>query len=208
MVYDEIGKDDFIQAFIATKPAMIGRFGYRAVPILVGTGGSFERGEDAKNLFFKPSAHNMVEFTQSDGRVTGLFMPGTLRQDCKYTTTLGQWLLDTGRREHIDPESELFRIPMEATDLTKAEKTILESREAARLDPDPKAWLKEVMYFPMTVDEVFMTDSNNPFPLAQLEKHIYNLKENYRPQYIDLEKVLMVLLHLRCLRKDLYYNFQ
>lgn len=188
MVYDEIGKDDFIQAFIATKPAMIGRFGYRAVPILVGTGGSFEKGEDAKNLFFKPSAHNMVEFTQPDGRVTGLFMPGTLRQDCKYTTTLGQWLLDTGRRDHVDPGSELFRIPMEATDFTKAEQTILQAREAARLDPDPKAWLKEVMYFPLTVDEVFMTDSNNPFPLAQIEKHIYNLKENYKPQYVDLER--------------------
>lgn len=188
MVYDEIGKDDFIQAFIATKPAMIGRFGYRAVPILVGTGGSFEKGTDAKNLFFKPSAHNMVEFLQPDGRITGLFMPGTLRQDCKYTTTLGQWLLDTKRREYIPPDSELFNIPMETSDFSKAEAVILKGREAARLDPDPKAWLKEVMYFPLTIDEVFITDSNNPFPLQQIDKHITNLKENYSPQYVELQR--------------------
>lgn len=186
MVYDEIGKDDFIQAFIGTKPAMIGRFGYRAVPILVGTGGSFEKGEDAKNLFFKPSAHNFVEYTQSDGRITGLFMPGTLRQDCKYKTNLGQWLLDTGRMTHIPPESELFTIPMEATNESKAMEIIMKSRDAARTDPDPKAWLKEVMYYPLTVDEVFLTDSNNPFPLKQIEKHVLNLNENYTPRYVNL----------------------
>ena len=186
MIYDEIGKADFIQAFVATKPAMIGRFGYRAVPILVGTGGSFEKGEDAKSLFFNPKGHNMVEFIQPDGRATGLFMPGTLRQDCKYRTTLGQWLLDTGRMTYIPPGSELFDTPMEATDETKAHDIIMRSREAAMLDEDPKVWLKEVMYYPLTIDEVFLTDSNNPFPLKQLDKHIVNLKENYKPQYIDL----------------------
>lgn len=186
MVYDEIGKDDFIQAFVATKPAMIGRFGYRAIPILVGTGGSFEKGEDAKNLFFKPDAHNMVEFHQPDGRATGLFMPGTLRQDCKYKTNLGQWLLDTGRMNYIPPASELFQIPMEATNHDKAMTTILKSREAALLDPDPKAWLKEVMYYPITIDEVFLTDTNNSFPIRAIERHIVDLKENYTPRCVDL----------------------
>lgn len=186
LVYDEIGKDDFIQAFVATKPAMIGRFGYRAVPILVGTGGSFEKGEDAKNLFFKPSAHNLVEFQQPDGRVTGLFMPGTLRQDCKYRTTLGQWLLDTGRLASIPEGSELFDIPMEATNHEKALDIIKASRDSALLDPDPKAWLKEVMYYPLTIDEVFLTDSNNPFPIKAIERHIVDLKENYTPRLVEL----------------------
>jgi len=186
MIYDEIGKDDFIQAFVATKPAMIGRFGYRAIPILVGTGGSFEKGHDAQQFFFNPGAHNMVEFVQPDGRITGLFMPGTLRQDCKYRTTLGQWLLDTGRLESLPPDSELFIIPMEATDEAKATQIILKSRDAARLDTDPKVWLKEVMYYPLTIDEVFLTDSNNPFPLKQIDKHILNLKENYSPNCVEL----------------------
>ncbi len=188
LVYDEIGKDDFIQAFVATKPAMIGRFGYRAVPILVGTGGSFEKGEDAKNLFFKPEAHNMVEYLQPDGRTTGLFMPGTLRQDCKYKTNLGQWLLDTGRMEYIPEGSELFEIPMEATNEDTARATILHARDAALLDPDPKAWLKEVMYYPLTIDEVFLTDTNNNFPLRAIERHIHDLKENYKPRCVELQR--------------------
>jgi hypothetical protein len=186
LVYDEIGKDDFIQAFVATKPAMIGRFGYRAVPILVGTGGSFEKGEDAMNLFFKPSAHNLVEYHQPDGRTTGLFMPGTLRQDCKYKTNLGQWLLDTGRMDYIPPDSELFETPMEATNTETATATILKARESALLDPDPKAWLKEVMYFPLTIDEVFLTDTNNSFPIRAIERHMLNLGENYTPRAVDL----------------------
>lgn len=190
LVYDEIGKDDFIQAFVATKPAMIGRFGYRAVPILVGTGGSFEKGEDAQNLFFKPSTHNLVEYIQPDGRTTGLFMPGTLRQDCKYKTNLGQWLLDTKRLESIPPESELFTIQMEATNTDVAIHTILQARENALNDPDPKAWLKEVMYYPLTVDEVFLTDTNNNFPIRAIERHITNLGENYSPRAVDLFREL------------------
>ncbi len=192
MVYDEIGKANFMQSFIATKPAMIGRFGYRAVPILVGTGGSFENGEDAKNLFFNPSAHNMVEFTQPDGRVTGLFMPGTLRQDCKYETTLGQWLLDTGRKQYINPESELFEIKILATDMEKALDTISKARAAALLDRDPKALLKEMMYYPLTVDEVFLTADNNMFAGAidTLRKHKVNIEENFSPRYVDLYRDL------------------
>jgi len=190
LVYDEIGKDDFAQAFAGVKPAMIGRYGYRAIPILVGTGGSFERGNDAKNLFFKPDAHNMVEFEQPDGRITGLFMPGTLRQDCKYRTNLGQWLLDTGRRTEIPEGSELFSIPMEATNMEKALETIYKDRENALKDPDPKAWLKAVMYYPLTVDEVFMTDSNNLFAevMEQLKKHKLNIDENYTPRCVDLSR--------------------
>lgn len=192
MVYDEIGKDDFLQAFVAVKPAMLSRFGYRAVPILVGTGGSFEKGTDAKNLFFTPSAHNMVEFTQPDGRVTGLFMPGTLRQDCKYMTTLGQWLLDTKRMESIPEGSELFEIQMLATNMELALETIRKSRESSLLDTDPKAHLKEVMYYPLTVDEVFLTADNNLFApvIENLRKHKVNLEENFTPRCVDLYRDL------------------
>lgn len=192
MVYDEIGKDDFIQAFAAVKPAMLGRFGYRAIPILVGTGGSFEKGDNAKELFFQPSAHNMVEFTQPDGRVTGLFMPGWLRQDCKYETTLGQWLLDTGRLTEIPRNSELFNTKMLASNREKAEAEIMEKRNLAQLSSDPKSYLKEVMYYPLTVDEVFLTADNNIFApiIKSLEQHKYNLTHNYQPRYVDLYRDL------------------
>lgn len=188
MVYDEIGKDNFMQSFLAVKPAMLSRFGYRAVPILVGTGGSFEKGNDAKNLFFRPDAHNMVKFTQPDGRETGLFMPGWLRQDCKYKTTLGHWLLETGRMSYIPEGSELFEIPMLATDMEKAMETIRKERADAMLDSDPKALLKAIMYYPLNVDEVFLTADNNLFApiLENLRKHQANIIENYTPRYVDL----------------------
>jgi hypothetical protein len=40
--------------FKAAEPAFKGANGWRAVPILVGTGGSFDKGQDAENFFYNP----------------------------------------------------------------------------------------------------------------------------------------------------------
>ena len=45
-IMDEIGKAPFSQALEAAKPAFMSKFGWRAIPILVGTGGAFEAGEE------------------------------------------------------------------------------------------------------------------------------------------------------------------
>src|SRR4249919_758388 len=48
LIMDEVGKYPFAATFKAGEPAIKGANGWRAVPILVGTGGSFERGQDAE----------------------------------------------------------------------------------------------------------------------------------------------------------------
>ncbi|HJT74374.1 MAG TPA: hypothetical protein VJ720_10155, partial [Chitinophaga sp.] len=59
-IFDEVGKYSFAQVFEAAKPAFLSEFGWRCVPILVGTGGSFAKGADAERYFYNPDANNFL----------------------------------------------------------------------------------------------------------------------------------------------------
>ena len=92
-IMDEVGKYPFSATFKAAEPAFKGKYGWRAVPILVGTGGAFDRGQDAENFFYNPEANQFRAVVDKvTGKKTGLFLSGLYRQDCKYTTTLDKWL--------------------------------------------------------------------------------------------------------------------
>lgn len=195
-VYDEIGKESWLESFKAAEKAMVSRYGIRAVFIAVGTGGNFEKGEDAKKAMMNPRGHRFVPYKQKDGSETGCFISGLYRQDCKVRTTLAEFLLSDDYRE-IDPDSKITSIPEDSelwkTVFWKADKEaamalILQDRELARLDSDPRLFLKTVAYDPITVDEIFLTDSNNMFGhlYEALEKHKLNVEENISPRYVDL----------------------
>lgn len=180
LVMDEIGKYLFAPTFQAVEPAFKGRFGWRAVPILVGTGGSFENGADAENFFMNPEAHNFlgIEHPGLPGK-TGLFLSGIYRQDCKVVTSLGAWL----NKEYgmdISPDSELFTIKMRAADKEHAMKTILEEREVLKNNPDRTLYLKKVMYFPITVEECFMSSQENMFDVQSAKNQKTKLLEQRR----------------------------
>lgn len=195
-VYDEIGKEEWLESFKAAEKAMVSRYGIRAVFWAVGTGGNFEKGNDAKRAFFNPTAGKFVEYRQPDGRETGLFISGLYRQDCKVKTTLGAYLLTDEAREllqgqvpaSIPEDSELFITTLHIADKELALSRIMADREAARLDPDPRLYIKTIAYDPLTVDEIFLTDAHNQFAhlFDSLKSHQTNLKENYNPMYVDL----------------------
>src|SRR6478609_2168496 len=60
LIMDEIGKYLFGATFAAVAPAFKGKNGWRAVPILVGTGGSFDHGKDAESFFYNPVVNNFI----------------------------------------------------------------------------------------------------------------------------------------------------
>ena len=195
-VYDEIGKEEWLESFKAAEKAMVSRFGIRAVFWAVGTGGNFEKGNDAKRAFFNPRSGKFVPYKQPDGRETGLFISGLYRQDCKVKTTLGAYLLTDEAREllqgqvpdSIPKDSELFLTDLHIADKELALSKIMADREAAKLDSDPRLYIKTIAYDPLTVDEIFLTDSNNQFAhlFDSLKSHQTNLKENFNPFYVDL----------------------
>lgn len=161
-IMDEIGKYPFSSAFKAAEPAFKGKNGWRAVPLLMGTGGAFDNGKDAENFFYNPEANNFLAFEAEGNKKTGLFLSGLYRQDCKYKTTLADYLLNV-KQLSLPKINELSKIEMWVSDKEKAKELIQRERDAAKLNPDRTIYLKQVMYYPLTVDECFLSSGTNIF---------------------------------------------
>ena len=161
-IMDEVGKYPFSSSFKAAEPALKGKYGYRAVPILVGTGGSFNNGKDAENFFYNPDANNFLAYEHEGTKLkTALFLSGLYRQDCKYEMPLSQYLTEMG--VEVKNDSELRKITILVSDKEKAREVIEKERASAKINPDRTLFLKQKMYYPLTVDECFLRDQNNIF---------------------------------------------
>lgn len=121
LIMDEIGKYLFGAVYQAVEPAFKGKYGWRGVPMMVGTGGAFDNGADAENFFFNPESNNFLGVDREDGvnGKIGLFLSGIYRQDCKYVSSLGHYLVEVEGRD-VAPDSELFSISMWVSDKEKA----------------------------------------------------------------------------------------
>jgi hypothetical protein len=183
-VIDEVGKFPFGQVFEAAKPAFLSEHGWRTIPILVGTGGSFENGADAERFFYNPDSNNFLSFLDPEtGKYTCLFMSGLYRQDCKYITTLSDWLIKEGSLvQGVYPELEKIEIRVADKELAAAK--IKEEREVKAKDPDRTEYLKAIMYHPLTPDECFLSSSDNIYNIraakAQQQK-LYDLGRTGTP---------------------------
>lgn len=168
-IMDEVGKYLFSQVYEAAKPAFLSENGWRCIPILVGTGGSFENGADAERIFYHPEANNFLAFDQENGQKTCLFMPGTYRQDCKYDSNLADYL-EKVKGVKLRSRSELEKIPIKVSDKEKALKKITDDRTKKAKDPDQVEYLKTVMYYPLTPEECFLSATSNMFNIQAAKK--------------------------------------
>jgi hypothetical protein len=163
LIMDEVGKYSFAAAFTAAEPAFKGKHGWRAVPILVGTGGAFDKGKDAENFFYNPEANNFLGIKQTpEAKETGLFMSGIYRQDCKEKMPLDKWL--TQEKGLTFPKNNaLSKIEINVANKEKAVDIINKEREAKKTNPDRTLYLKQIMYFPLTAEECFLSSQENMF---------------------------------------------
>jgi len=177
LIMDEVGKYPFAATFKAGEPAIKGANGWRAVPILVGTGGSFDRGQDAENFFYNPRANNFhVCVDPESGKETGLFLSGIYRQDCKVEMSLADWL--SKERGHVFPKnSDLHKIIIRVADKEKATALIEKERAAAKLNPDRTIYLKQIMYYPLTVEECFLSSGENIFDIEGAKRQKMRLQQ-------------------------------
>lgn len=176
-IMDEVGKYPFASAFAAAVPALNSKYGWRAIPILVGTGGSFDKGENAERFFYNPTANNFLAFRNPEtNRETCLFMSGLYRWDCKEEMGLGDFLVKEGKIEKATEEQNKLKISVRNEE--KALAKILEERETKKKDPDQTEYLKAIMYHPLTEDECFLTASNNIFNTRAAKAQQSRLYEN------------------------------
>jgi hypothetical protein len=171
-IMDEIGKFPFFECFEAAKPAFTSPFGWRCVPILTGTGGSFDRGGDAEKMFGNPSAHNFLAIEMKDEpKRYGLFIPGTYRMEAKEPQIFSEFL-------GVPKGSELDELIINVRNEEKAIALIEKERADAKTSVDGRALLKQMMYYPLTPAECFLTDSGNDFPIEAARQHLQFLRDN------------------------------
>lgn len=183
MVLDEIGKGNWLDCFSAAIPGFATPYGWRCSPLAFGTSGDMERAQDARKVFESPEAYNFlsVEVPDEPGVKRSVFISGHYAHDFpKDIKPLNEYL-------NIPKEESpnLAKVSIQVTNKEKAEKMIDVERSQASQAEGASALLKITMYHPKNIRELFLTSSNNNFPVEELEMHKMQLEE-YKPSYVEL----------------------
>ena len=165
LIIDEIGKGNFLRGFQAAVPGFTTPFGWGCSPILTGTGGDMKKFMDAKSLMFDVDNFNFLSYNNSadDKRVHGLFISYKYRMEAKEPSTLGAFLNEPS-------DSDLHNIHMLVSNEEKAAQITTTNLERLKKAGDRIAYLKEKMYYPMEVDDIFLNEDTNIFDIEAAKR--------------------------------------
>jgi len=165
LIIDEIGKGNFLRGFQAAVPGFTTPFGWGCSPILTGTGGDMKKFMDAKSLMFDVDNYNFLTYNneKDTNRVHGLFISYKYRMEAKESSTLGAFL---GKPS----TSELHDIPMLVSNEEKATEITNTNLERLKKAGDRIAYLKEKMYYPVEVDDIFLNEDTNIFDIEAAKR--------------------------------------
>jgi len=181
MVIDEIGKGDWLAAFSGAIPGFATPYGWRCSPLAFGTSGDMNKANDARTVFEDPDSYNFLAVNVPDEpeKKTSVFISGHFAHDFPKDDVPLSVYLDK-------PECEnLSKINIKVTNLERAEKMIDAERLVASNSNDTTNLLKLTMYHPKNRFELFLTESNNKFPLDAIKQQQEWIKNYYEPTYVD-----------------------
>jgi hypothetical protein len=172
LIIDEIGKGNFLRGLQAAIPGFTTPYGWGCSPILTGTGGDMKKFMDAKSLMFDVENFNFLTYNNSkdEQRIHGLFIPAKYRMEAKEETTLGAFL-----NEPID--SDLHQINMLVSNEEKAKEITENNLERLKKAGDRVAYLKEKMYYPQEVDDIFLNEDTNIFDIESAKRQKFRLQQ-------------------------------
>jgi len=165
LIIDEIGKGSFLRGFQAAVPGFTTPFGWGCSPILTGTGGDMKKFMDAKSLMFDVDNFNFLTYNNAkdEKRVHGLFIPHTYRMEAKEKSTLGKFL-------NAPKKSSLHEVEMMVSNKELADKITNDNLERLKKAGDRLAYLKEKMYYPQEVDDIFLNEDTNIFDIEAAKR--------------------------------------
>lgn len=180
VLMDEIAKSDFRLVYQALEPALETEFGgLRCAPFMCFTGGEVEKSKDAEDLVKYPDESKQVIFDHEGKPIGGRFLTGHYRRDCKKEIRFADYIQkETG--------TWLDDYTIKVTDFEVAQKKIDAGIEAAKKSPNEKVLRMHRMFYPQTLDDVFLTENENPFDVEGLQRHLEYLKDNYTGKAVDL----------------------
>ena len=172
LIIDEIGKGNFLRGFQAAVPGFTTPFGWGCSPILTGTGGDMKKFMDARSLMFDVENFNFLTYNNAkdEKRIHGLFISHKYRMEAKEDSTLGEFL---GK----DKNSPLHKVPMMVSNEEKADEVTNTNLERLKKAGDRLAYLKEKMYYPQDVDDIFLNEDTNIFDIESAKRQKNRLVE-------------------------------
>lgn len=165
LIIDEIGKGNFLRGFQAAVPGFTTPYGWGCSPLLTGTGGDMKKFMDAKSLMFDADNFNFLAYNneKDEKRVHGLFISYKYRMEAKEDSTLGEFL---GQPEG----SDLHNVKMLVSNEDKALEITTSNLERLKKAGDRVAYLKEKMYYPLDVDDIFLNEDTNIFDIEAAKR--------------------------------------
>jgi hypothetical protein len=175
LIIDEIGKGSFLRGLQAAVPGFTTPFGWGCSPILTGTGGDMKKFMDAKSLMFDVSNYNFLTYNNEEDtrRVHGLFISNKYRMEAKEDSTLGAYV-------NASKDSDLNNVQMLVSNEEKADKITNDNLERLKKAGDRIAYLKEKMYYPQKVDDIFLNEDTNIFDIESAKRQKTRLLNNER----------------------------
>lgn len=182
-VIDEIMKSKFKKHLEAALPAIQAPDGWRCVPILSGTGGNGNLAEDAFSMLKNPDTNLVLEMNWEKLNSKVPMQARTWREQkfgtfapAQMSAKTGMVKIKTNLAEYLgEVNEELAGIEILVTDWENSKKIIERDRELYR--PDRVKYIKEMVYFPMSPEEIFMSDKVSPFPIDAAREHLAKIRE-------------------------------
>ena len=175
LIIDEIGKGNFLRGLQAAIPGFTTPYGWGCSPILTGTGGDMKKFMDAKSLMFDVDNFNFLTYNneKDTSRMHGLFIGHKYRMEAKEDSTLGAFLNEPA-------SSELHNVKMLVSNFDKATKITNENLDRLKKAGDRIAYLKEKMYYPQEVDDIFLNEDTNIFDIETAKRQKFKLLQQER----------------------------
>jgi len=175
LIIDEIGKGNFLRGLQAAIPGFTTPYGWGCSPILTGTGGDMKKFMDAKSLMFDVDNFNFLTYNNAkdDKRIHGLFISHKYRMEAKEKSTLGAFLNQPAK-------SDLHNVEMLVSNEEKATEITQSNLERLKKAGDRIAYLKEKMYYPQEVDDIFLNEDTNIFDIESAKRQKTRLLNNER----------------------------
>lgn len=182
-IFDEVGKGPIKKPYTAAMPSYDTPYGWRLSPILAGTGGEVELSKDAQEMFSDPDTYNLMVMDWDilnrramkgktwKERKWAMFVPGQMANSgVKRTIGLGDYL---GKPD----DKKLNKIKIDATDFDASTNKLNEERKKLSTK-DRVAYTSHTMFYPFTIDDCFLSSSQNLFPVEYAIKHKNDLLES------------------------------
>lgn len=182
-IFDEVGKGPIKKPYTAAMPSYDTPYGWRLSPILAGTGGEVELSKDAQEMFSDPDTYNLLVMDWDilnrramkgktwKERKWAMFVPGQMANSgVKRTIGLGDYL---GKPD----DKKLNKIKIDATDFEASTNKFNEERKKLSTK-DRVAYTSHTMFYPFTIDDCFLSSSQNLFPVEYAIKHKNDLLES------------------------------